>query len=340
MKRSLGPTLAIICLILFLASIGCVERKEKIQVFADGSVLISSQFKADREDELYPGRVPSDQSAWICVKSTVHTPEGNEQQLHTFERSFPSGAALPASYGPERDEEKSLFLQFPTQVLIEERSDAIYYHFKRTYTARPWAYVEALKERILSGRLEKLVQKDPKTLSHDESKELVQGMVRVEIVKKLVFARAAFNEILPEAPQDAWLALAGQLNALGRDLDCDRIAVWVSRKSPEDEAALANEADRFEEAIEARLHEKVLDYCEEDAERCSAFMKRYAWHESFYRITEELAGDIVEITVRMPGEIVGSNANEISENEAVWRFDGRMMRDNDLELLVTTRISH
>ena len=70
----------------------------------------------------------------------------------------------------------------------------------------------------------------------------------------------------------------------------------------------------------------------------NAFVRRFRWHKKYYEITEDLADDGFEIAVTMPGAIVGHNGARIEEGAIIWEFTGEMLRDREIELMVTSHV--
>ena len=57
------------------------------------------------------------------------------------------------------------------------------------------------------------------------------------------------------------------------------------------------------------------------------------------RAREDLADDAFKIAVTMPGAIVGHNGDRIEKGAVVWEFTGEMLRDREIELMVTSRVN-
>ncbi|MHC4942195.1 MAG: hypothetical protein ACYTG7_04175 [Planctomycetota bacterium] len=337
MEKSQRFAFCLVAALLILLP-ACVEREELIQIHDDGAVTFALGFKADRSSELYPGRVPADEAAWRVMRSIELTPEGKEKHLAAFARSFAPAAPLPGTHASEGQPDKDLYLRFPTELLVEERPDGTYYHFKRTYLARPFAEVDSLESLVGGKRLKRLSEGDLKELSQRERVELIQGMARVEVRKKLVFARRAFLEVTPDAPQDNWLAFYEEAFQAMEGLDFDHIATLIRSESPEQEEELKAQAERFEKNMHDRLILVLRESCGYGEDQVLTFEERYRWHERFHEITENTGGEKFIIVVAMPGEIVGSNADKIKDGQAGWNFTGEAIRDRDHELLVTSRI--
>lgn len=314
-------------LLMALSIAGCVERKETIKVAANGTVHAAARFKADSREELYQGRVPSPSMGWTVTESM-----DEDKAVLDAECVFSPGANLPSSYALH--DTKRLHLLFPTSLVIEERDDGTYYHFRRTYKARPFLFIESLKEQVSGDRIDELQKKEPKALSPAERLELIRYMARFEIIKRLTFARSAYLQVTPDAPQDGWLCLRAGMLALLEELDYPRIVKLLG--SDEDEA-LALEAERFDEKTFAGFGALLRTKCVYSDEEVQRFQEAYRNSERAYEITEDLCGEKFEIIVEMPGELMGANG-DAKGNHVTWKFDGKRLRDSDLELMATSRV--
>ena len=333
---------ALFVTVLLSLMIGCVERKERITVEPDGTVRMKVSYSTHGYHELYEGdAVPSLAGGWLVQEWVDVDGEGKQVYRLTAEASFPPDGDLPQNYADPRDTRAELNLQFPTRLEIEPRLDGTYYHFYRRYPERPWAQIEALEKRLLHERLEDSGLKDKKAedLTREERILLIQAFAEFETAKMLTFARAAFRDVTPDTPQDGWLAVRRGMTRFTQEIDYVAIAELMGTDDDEQRnQALESEAEEYEKAARRQLRTTLRDDCGYSRARMEEFMRRYEWHERHYDITHELGDDSFEITVEMPGEIVGSNAGSTEANRATWRFDGGVFHDRDLELMVSSRV--
>ncbi len=325
-------------LFLVLGLVGCLERTETITVEPDGTVLIEAVFKTDQEGELYEGdAIPSDAGGWLVEVQEVE--QDGERRFHlTAAGVFGPLFKLPANYAVPGDPDTALYLQFPTTVEIEDRADGVYYHFHRTYPARPWAHIEALREVLLDGPTRKLKDKDKDDYTPADWKLIARSYTDFEAAKLLTFARGAYLETTPDVPQDAWLDVLGAFRKMQGELDLDVIAeVMQIDDEDEREEAIALEVKAWEEKSFKTLDASLRDFCGYGGARMKDFMRRYQSRLKDYDVTSGLGDDAFVITVVMPGAIVGSNADETSPDRATWKFSGRRFRDRRVELMVTSR---
>ncbi len=332
---------AVLCPALFLVLflVGCLERTETITVEPDGTVLIEAVFKTDQEGELYEGdAIPSDAGGWLVDLEEIDN-EGERRFLLMAEGVFGPQIVLPENYAVPGDPDTSLYLQFPTTVEIEDRGDGTYYHFHRTYPARAWAHIEALRELLINDPMKKLKDKDDEDFTTADWKLVARSYTNFEVAKLLTFARGAYLETTPDAPQDAWLDVLGAFAKLQGELDLDAIAE-VMQIDDEDERdeAIQREVKAWEEKSFQTLEASLREFCGYAGSRLKNFMRRYESRLTAFNVTSGLGDDAFTITVVMPGEIVGSNASDASVDRATWKFSGRRFRDRDLELLVSSRL--
>ncbi len=334
-RRSSAVVFATFCLV------GCLERTETITVEPDGTVLIEAMFRTDHEGELYEGdAIPSDAGGWLVDLEEVE--EDGKRRFHlTAEGEFGPQFELPENYAVPGDADTHLYLQFPTTVEIENRADGVYYHFHRTYPARGWAHIEALREVLLEEPNKKLKDKDKDDFTAEDWKLVARSYTAFEVAKLLTFARGAYLETTPDAPQDAWLDVLDAFKKLQGELDLNAIAeVMQIDDRDEREEAIALAVKDWEEKSFQTLEISLRDLCGYAGSRMKDFMRRYESRLKEYDITSGLGDDTFTITVVMPGEIVGSNADDASTDRATWKFSGRRFRDRRVELMVTSRSNY
>ncbi len=330
---------------LFACSIaalsGCLERKETITVEPDGTVTIVATFNADSEGELYDGdAVPSLAAGWFVEESVERNDQENETRyLLEAEALFPPDMELPENYAIPGEAAAGVYLQFPTTLLIDERRDGVYYHFRRVYGTRSWAKIETLRELLINERTKDLRDKKPEEMTVDDHKLILRSQADFEVAKLLSFARDVFLEVTPDAPQDGWLQVHAVITALAAEIDYERVMKLAEIEDDEERAkAIADEIAGWQESAKKRLQEALREFCGYGGRQMSSFLVRFEDYLRDFEISEDLGDDTFEITVALPGAIVGSNADQVSASSAQWRFSGRRMRDRDVELMATSRL--
>ena len=108
----------------------------------------------------------------------------------------------------------------------------------------------------------------------------------------------------------------------------------------ERDEALEAEGSRWEQRTLKRLQDAVREHCGYGGRQMSDFLRRYERKRRFFEITGALGDDAFEITVALPGTIVGSNADSTEGDRATWKFSGQRFRDRDLELMATSRLDY
>ena len=324
---------------------GCVERKERLDIAPNGSVHYALTYTSDSDDDLYTGdAVPRAVGGWMASQDIQRDENGKETYILKAEALFAPGAKLPGSFAVRTDPDNDLYLQFPTTVKIEQRVDGTYYHLARTYASRPWAQIQALEERHVQGPLKDLAEIEPEMWTPFQRETVVRALATFETEKMLVFARVAFLHTTPEEPQDGWLAVQRNLREALSNLDYrTMIKLLEPRTATEDEKArdelLQAELKGFETSLTDQLKQSLFTHADYDGAQFNAFMVEYDRQKKSFEISEDLGDDRFEITVKMPGLIVASNADEAVGDTAKWTFDGGVVRDRPLELLVSSRLS-
>ncbi|MFH1998484.1 MAG: hypothetical protein ABIK28_02335, partial [Planctomycetota bacterium] len=140
--------------------------------------------------------------------------------------------------------------------------------------------------------------------------------------------------------QDRWLQVYSRVLALQSSLDFNRLAEMIGMKDPANDQALVEAADRFEDSIQKQLRDSLSDGCGYTEEQALAFFQHYHDQERGYNLSEDIESESFAVSVEMPGEIIGSNADRIDGSEAVWEFDGKALQDRDHELIISSRISN
>lgn len=320
---------------------GCLERKERIIVNADGSVelrlLVEGEDVADMDEG---DRLPQPGGMWNVRRTTRDTPEG--KRLHRLEaaRLIPGGVELPSSYAPRGDPLEKAYLQFPGELRIEQRQDGWYYHFTRTYQPRAYAQVGFLQD-IAGEQAGKFAQnrEEGQEAGLVEFKGVSEVLVRFAVSKVEIFAREAFLETNPNTPQDVWLAVREALDRLRAGADYDRLAAILKNAGQEDNSKVFEELEREFDTVTLNTIITTLQ-SSSFVVSTSAFRQRYEFHKKAFEITEDLGDDRFEVAVQMPGTIIAHNGDRQAGDSVVWVFPGKMLYDRKVELMVTSRVGN
>lgn len=323
------------------ALLGCLERKERIIVSADGTVEISLLVEGEDVRDIEEGdRLPVAGGMWDVQRRTRQTPEGKQVQRLEARRRIPAGVDLPANFAHRGDALEDAYLQFPTRLRIERREDGWYYHFTRTYQPRAYAQIGFLQD-LASEQASKFAanREQGEEMGLVEFKGVSEVLIGFAIAKVETFARQAFLETNPNAPQDAWLAVHEALDRIRRSADYDRLAAILRQAGQQDnskvfEAVTAEFETVTTDAIVSALHSSAF------VTDTGAFRRRFEFHKKAFEITEDLGDDRFEIAVQMPGTIISHNGDRRSGDFVIWTFPGKMLYDRKVELMVTSRVEN
>jgi len=339
MTKPRASRLGWVAVLASLSAAGCIERRETITIDADGGAMVHVEFETLSFSELYEGdAIPSVEAGWIVVETVEKDAQDREVFRLKADARFAPGVEMPSSYASPRDTEPDLWLQFPTEITVEERRTGTYYHFRRRYVARPWAYVQWARASF-EKEVEELGIDEPSDLPEAEREQLVRLFTTFQATKVRVFARAAFLEAMPDVPQDAWLLVHAALMRVAENADPARFAVLFGDDADGQRGqVLAAEEEAFETAALAAMEHVLRGRPDVDEGDVNLFVRRYRWHHRFDALTDELGDDRFTIEVTMPGEIVAHNADEARNGTVIWKFSGEQLRDRELELMVTSRL--
>jgi hypothetical protein len=339
--RAFVPSCLLALLPTCLLLAGCLERTETISVRADGTVAMSLSFETGSFDELYLGdAVPSVDRGWLVQDWQDLDEEGKEVFHLTAEQTFDGDEPLPEDYAALKHPYREQVLRFPTSVTFETRRDGTYVHFRRVYPPRAWAYLE-VPSQPLRQHIDKVVQGGELTdLDPAAQRVVLETLARLELLKITSFARAAFNDVTPDAPQDAWLAVNAALRPLARSIDVEAIVELLLREDddPRAKADLEARVQAFRDQALETATDALRAGGWYSASRTNQFARQFDQHREFHAITEDLGDDNLTVTVTMPGVVVGHNGDAIKGAAVTWKLNGQMMRDREVELMVSSRL--
>jgi len=361
--RTLESTLLVtgLATMTLASGVGCLERKETITVTRDGHVHIKLEYEGDAQE--FEGGDAMPTQAVTDTFSSKRKVEDNGDEVVTVEagRRFEPGAALPSNFAPPGDPDADLYVQFPTSVSTTRTRNGTYYQFSRTYTARPWAYVNYWQELVLDDEVKSLTGKPVDELTPDERIDLIRDFATVEAMKQVAFAKEALRECAPDLPQrfglmarqkllhvfmpDEMLPMETSLNLDENEYleaivsDCD------TRPADQRDACFEAEA---EHVLALSLDAFVRSLREDagfGAGGIAAFRASYDRAKRRYEITSLLGGHGWEVCAELPGSLVAHNGDSVELEtkgggcEVCWNFEGKAVRDRDVELMATSFVS-
>ncbi|MCG8405268.1 MAG: hypothetical protein MI923_08740 [Phycisphaerales bacterium] len=333
-------------LVTLLAGTGCLERKEKIEVRPDGSVTVKLKYKGTADELDSMDAMPSADAGWLLTR-TIEENQGNNEQNEVkyvvrSKRKFASGDELPSSYAEADDPDADLYLAFPTTVVADRREDGTYYHFRRVYMPRKWAYVSYWENRFFNEEIEELGGKPTEELTREEQVKIFKAFVLFEAHSQMEFAKAALGECDPELPSDCWLktrsALMERFNRINYHKLVERYA-----ETPEEERPARFESEYEALIAEAReiTFQSLRDVAGYNDAKLAEFELAYDREKHYHEITDEQGAHQFKIMVNLPGEIVAHNADRLDQGEdgyLVWEFNGEAFRDRPFELEAISRL--
>jgi len=332
--------------LLALSAAGCLKRKETITVAQDGRVTVALEYESKNREFGHPDAMPSTESGWDVAVASHTKKDGSEEHALTGQRTFAPGQRLPRTYAAPNDPNADLYVDFPTELQTERRDDGLYFHIRRTYSPRRWAYVQYWHDRFFDDKMKKLSEKPAEQLTARERIELMKTLVAIQARRQIELAEAAARESGIELAPDEWLAARRALLDVYEELDYEHLLKLQEGserqgQDPQLKKAAEERLNREVEAIMNRAGEALTEtlraqLAEPEYARFQRASERVAL---YHQITEATGTHYFEIRVKMPGRVVAHNADKVDENgEAVWEFDGRAFRDRPYELLITSRL--
>lgn len=322
--------------LLFLA--GCLDREETIQIEPDGSCTLQVQAKGDPNDVRTGDSLPSQATGWEVAETTTRDAEGKETLTLTAKRSIPSGAPLPGSYAPAGDPAEPLALAFPTTVEIDRRTEGAYYHFRRVYAGREWNAVEYYRTRLMeTDEMKKIAGKEPSECTREERATLVHALLDLARNETSTYLHQAQADLKPPLPQQAFLDALRSAMAPYEKATLPAQAIDLLARGATDEiVALAVQIEaEVKQATEASLRASGLP---ETSVR--AFSDRTAFHRQRREIANDLGDENWQVTVILPGKIVGHNGLDApagaETGRVTWKFDGKALLDRDVVLMASS----
>lgn len=339
------PRLAIVACVgacgLWAFSAGCIKRTERITISDDGRVKVQLDYEGKPEHMRGPDAMPSPKSGWEVTQSVRAGDGDNDERLALIaERTFEPGDDLPQSYAAWDDPNAAVYTRFPTTLTIEHREDGVYLHFRRVYTARPWAYVKYWEDAIIDDGVEKLGEKPAEELTSEERMVLLVAFANVEAARHFEHARVALRDCDPGLAQDHWLKAREAIEKSYKSVDFNRIAEeYASLPKEEQEQRFAAESEEVHRAAHTALERSLKKDAGYDTARLDKFNRAFERAKLAYEITGALGSHGFDVGVKMPGEVVAHNADKDDNGWLTWEFTGESFRDRDQELMVTSRLS-
>ncbi len=336
-KTGQWVTTLLVPAIIALAAFGCVKRKETITVKPDGSMHWWIEVEGDREDMENGAPALAKADGWV-FKERVEKGDDDKQKVYREAVvTIPAGQPIPSTYPTADAEGEALAMRHATTVTVERTADGTLYHFKRVCEPRPSAFVDVWWNSVY----EDYRDVDPDDMSESEARKFVDALVEVERHKQQGLIRRALRNSKQSWPQLLLLDVLGRADSILRDVDTDEILhllVTAEDDSTDDSDPLAEIAQRVDEQIDAAVDDALRNANLSKAD-VRAFNRQLKSERRRYAITEDYHDDGWEISVEMPGEILGHNGDKIENGRVVWERNGEHFYDRVVEMLVTSRVS-
>lgn len=321
---------------------GCLERKETIRVQRDGAVRMEMEIKGGPADFDGPATLPTREAGWRVSDETHEGQQGTEQ-VRTVRADYRRGEPLPDAFATPDTEEYETGLRFPTEVTVERRRDGTYYHFRRTYPARPFAryeyYREYAREHVfdIEAALENRSLQD---LPRAEQEQVLRALQFVEYGKHLEDLKEAMSELEEPWPVDRVLRLETALQQHFAHPPIDAVLdVLNAPEEQRDEAAVDEIASQFLREIDP-LYVEALTAGGASDRTIDLFFRQLDLATARRAVTEDLGDEEWTIELELPGEILWHNADRQEDGHRLaWQFRGAAMFDRDHVLLATSRVA-
>lgn len=343
MNRMMSIALAALAVI----AVGCINRKERITIYPDGSVKFKVKIEGDPQDVRNGDALPTVESGWDVTETIEKQDDGKETLKRTAKLKIAPGRAIPDSYAQKGGRLARTALRFPTTLVMEDRDEGTYYHLKRTYVRRPFNFAHYFEDKYLeSEEFKAIVEKAGDELTAAEHAKLAEVLIEIDELQTAAFVERAAARIDPPLAQDVLLQARQAALRVYQSEDLSGQMIDILKSDRDD--AFENLENTLRESQDKALSTS-LTAAGVHAGSVSEFMDLYALTREAYEITEDLEDETWEVVVEMPGRIVAHNSFETSgdgeeERESAepgfsivkWTFSGDALRDRDVVLMATS----
>jgi hypothetical protein len=321
-------------LLSFLA--GCLVRKETIRVARDGSVDYQVAMEGNTENEVRDAEGPDPALGWQDVQLFSTTDDKGKETWHrTASMRVPAGGSLPDRFLAQPPP-YGVFLQFPTEVTIEQRADGQYYHFRRVYQPVPWRVYDWYRFRQLEDdeKIKAILALDKEQWTEEDYRMVAAALMRVKIDQQMFLLREAMRSAAPDLPQDTWLLIRQSLIDLAEKYDWSQIKEALALPKEDREKRLEQLGDAFEQAVDRAFQQACENHI--PGTRLAAVQAELQLVSKRFETINGYGGQGFEITVYLPGELVGHNGDDVVDGGVRFKLGGYFFRDRPHELLATS----
>ena len=322
---------------LFLLLGGCLKRKETIVLHADGRLDVEHAFVGDGDDiDQGPARRPEGQG-YKTSRTSRTLEDGNVEDTWIARASYASAKDMPTSFAAPGDPFASRAHSFRTSVLIREENGRTYYRFVRSYAARDWATYGYFRRVCFPEEIQKLYEEPDEIpdLSLADRQRLIGSIVRYQCMQMQLWADRALARIAPEAPSlvDAQLAVRAHIERHCREhLAAEKVVGVLSRPTSE----VVTFAENAQQAMRKLIVERAQQALALGAEKVRELEEALLLEQHDFEVSHDLEDEDFVVRLKMPGRIVGSNADKRDGDTLVWAFHARDLRDRRHVLIATS----
>lgn len=358
--------LSLLAFLTFLLP-ACLENEEEIEVRADGSVRVTLRSSGDHPDlgdgfalpldpawrsasedtDLWLARIGQDTGSAATRAALAHfvwpmdAGEDPEPADLAVTRDFARLEDVPTFFAGEKEPYRTAYLERTGSLAVRKVGARTVYVFERTFHGRDHARFKTLASAFESLP-EDLRQRfeDEEPISPVEW-ELTAGVVREAYRESAqLFARDAVLGVYTQG--DAALdphSVEGIVASVG-DVVADVISVPRLMRlydATKDSAAESDDEPTPFESLENNVRSVLRETLARSlaASRVAeptrnAILFALEWGFTSYDHTVDLADENFEVSVTLPGTLVGGNFESSSGSTARWEFEGQELDDRDV----------
>ncbi len=353
MNRSL---LASCALAVCLAS--CLENEEEITVHPDGTVSVRMSAKGQPSDLADGHPIPLhapwiadsvETAAWIRNADAATSSALAQDELTLAVRAdFASANDVPRWLAPQAEPYPTAYLERATSLSIESKSGRRVYAFARVFHGRSFeafSLWKALEQRMpdeLQEKLDKLDEDGSVEITADERERLIELGTAIFMETSIPYARNALLSVYTAGdasldPRAVSRVVDGVRDSLAAVVNRPRIASIVDRALAVEK--VDDEIERLEADARASLRSSLDSALVAEGVPVAtrnAIRGQLEWTFTAFDHTTDLGDEKFQVTVRMPGLVVGGNFDEQDGSSVIWRFDGEDLNDRDRVLRVVS----
>jgi hypothetical protein len=268
---------------------------------------------------------------------------------------FRSASDMPRWMAPDSEPYRTAYLERSTDLHVETKSGRRVYTFERVFRGRSFdrfSLWERLKQRMpaeLQAKMDQLDQDDSLELTLQERDRLIDILTTTLTDTAMAHADSALLSVYtagdasldPRAVQRVLDSARESLaTVVGREAIAPIVATFLAAakaNSKGDEAfvALAQLESRSRESVRSSL-DAALARDGVPLPTRNAIRGQLEWTFTALDHTSDLGDESFEVTVHMPGIVVGGNFDEREDATVRWSFEGEGLNDRDRVLRVVS----